>query len=76
MVHVLHQTTVPTSDLHCTYIGPLKETTTHLLVFPNKATPCGWENEGTQERSCAILDVVDQKETAFSFVLHKILDIL
>ena len=29
----------------CTYIGPLKETTTHLSMFPNKDTPCGQENE-------------------------------
>ena len=28
------------------------------------------------ERSCDIPDVVDKKETAFSFVLYKILDIL
>ena len=33
------------------YVGPLKETTTHLSVFPNKGTPCGRENEGTRERS-------------------------
>ena len=66
-VHVLHQTTV----------GPLKETTTHLSVFPNKDTPCGRENEGTRgERSRDVPDVVDKKETAFSFVLYKILVIL
>ena len=62
---------------HCTYVGPLKETTTHLLVFLNKDTPCGQENKkGTQERSHDVPDVVDKKETAFSFVLYKILDIL
>ena len=55
---------------------PLKETTTHLSMFPNKDTPCGRENEGTQERSRDVPDVVDKKETAFSFVLYKILDIL
>jgi len=58
------------------HVGPLKETTTHLSMFLNKDTPCGWENEGTQERSRDVLDVVDKKETAFSFVLYKILDIL
>ena len=58
------------------YIRPLKETTTHLLMFPNKDTPCSWENEVIQERSYDMLDVVDKKETAFSFVLYKILDIL
>ena len=58
------------------YVGPLKKTTTHLSVFPNKDTPCGWENEGTQERSRDVPDVVDKKDTAFSFVLYKILDIL
>ena len=52
------------------------ETTTHLLMFPNKYTPCGWENEGIQERSCDVPDVVDKKETAFLFVLYKILDML
>ena len=65
MVHVLHQTTVPTSDLHCTYIGPLKETTTHLSVFPNKDTPCSRDNEGTQERSHDVPDVVDKKRDCF-----------
>ena len=58
------------------YVGPLKKTTTHLLVFPNKDTPCSWENEGTQERSRDVPDVVDKKEIAFSFVLYKILDLL
>ena len=53
------------------YVGPLKETTTHLSMFPNKDTPCGWENEGTQERSRDVPDVVDKKYTAFSFVLYK-----
>ena len=67
-VHVLHQTG--------TYVGPLKKTATHLLIFPNKDTPCGRENEGTQERSREVPDVVDKKTTAFSFVLYKILDIL
>ena len=58
------------------YIRPLKETTTHLLMFPNKDTPCGRENEVIQERSHDVPDVVDKKETAFSFVLYKVLDIL
>ena len=58
------------------YVGPLKETTTHLSMFPNKDIPCGWENEVIQERSSDVPDVVDKKETAFSFVLYKILDIL
>ena len=58
------------------YVGPLKETTTHLSMFLNKDMSCGWENEVIQERSCDILDVVDKKETTFSFVLYKILDIL
>ena len=58
------------------YVGPLKETTTHLFMFLNKDTPCGRENEGTQERSRDVPDVVDKKETVFSFVLYKILDIL
>ena len=57
-------------------MGPLKETTTHLSVFTNKDAPCRRENEGTQERSCDVPDVVDKKETAFLFVLYKILDIL
>ena len=65
MVHVLHQTTAPTLDLHCTYIGPLKETTTHLLVFPNKDTTCSWDNEGTQERSHDVPDVVNKKRDYF-----------
>ena len=64
-----------TSD-SCMYVRPLKETTTHLLMFPNKDTPCGWENEGIQERSRNVPDVVDKKEIAFSFVLYKILNIL
>ena len=34
------------------------------------------KNGGTQERSCDVPDVVDKKETAFSFVLYKILAIL
>ena len=58
------------------YVGPLKQTTAHLSMFPNKDTPCGWEKEGTQERSGDVPDVVDKKETAFSLVLYKILDIL
>ena len=45
-------------------------------MFPNKDMPCGRENEVIQERSREMLDVVDKKETAFSFVLYKILDIL
>ena len=49
-----------TSD-SCMYIGPLKETTTHLSMFLNKDTPCGRENEGIQERSHDVLDVVDKK---------------
>ena len=59
-----------------TNVAPLKETTTHVSMFPNKDTPCGRENEGTREMSRDLLDVVDKKETAFSFVLYKILDIL
>ena len=35
----------------CAYVRPLKDTTTHLSVFPNKDTPCGRENEAIQERS-------------------------
>ena len=58
------------------YVRPLKDTTTHLSMFPNKNTPCGRENEGIQKRSRDVPDVVDKKETAFSFVLYKILDIL
>ena len=58
------------------YVRPLKETTTHLSMFPNKDTPWSWENEGIQERARDVLDVVDKKETAFSFALYKILDIL
>ena len=38
--------------------------------------PCGQENECTRERSRDVPDVVDKKETAFSFVLYKILDVL
>ena len=53
------------------YVRPLKETTTHLSMFPNKDTPCGRENEGIQERSRDVPDVVDKKETAFLFVLYK-----
>ena len=37
---------------------------------------CGRENECMRERSRDVPDVVDKKETAFSFVLYKILDIL
>ena len=58
----------------CMYVRPLKETTTHLSVFPNKDTPCGQENEGEWSRD--VPDVVNKKETVFSFVLYKILDIL
>ena len=47
------------------YIRPLKETTTHLLMFPNKDTPCSWENEVIQERSYDMLDVVDKKRDCF-----------
>ena len=36
-----------TSD-HCTDVAPLKETTTHLLVFSNKDVPCSRKNEGTR----------------------------
>ena len=36
----------------------------------------GRENEVIQERSHDMPDAVDKKETAFSFVLYKILDIL
>ena len=63
-----------TSD-HCTNVAPLKETTTHLSMFPNKGMPCSRENEDTQERSRDI-PYVDKKETAFLFVLYRILDIL
>ena len=45
-------------------------------MFLNKDTPCGPENEVIQKRSCDMLDVVNKKETAFSFVLYKIFDIL
>ena len=45
-------------------------------MFLNKDTPCGQENEVIQERSRDMPDVVDKKETAFSFVLYKIFDIL
>ena len=45
-------------------------------MFPNKDMSCGRENEVIQERSNDMLDVVDKKETTFSFVLYKILDIL
>ena len=48
-----------TSD-SCTYVRPLKETTTHLSMFLNKDTPCGWENEVIQERSCDMPDVVNK----------------
>ena len=67
-MHVLHQTTVPTSD----HWRRLQHT---FRCFRTK-TPCGQENEGTQKRSHDVPDVVDKKETAFSFVLYKILDIL
>ena len=50
------------------YVGPLKETTTHLSMFLNKDTPCGRENEVIQERLHDMPDVVDKKEPAFSFV--------
>ena len=69
-VHVLLQT----ADL--VRVGPLKETTTHFSMFLNKDTPCGLENEVIQKRSCDMLNVVNKKETAFSFVLYKIFDIL
>ena len=42
----------------------------------NKDVLCGQENEDIQERSRDVPDVVDKKETAFLFVLYKILDIL
>ena len=41
-VHVL------TSD-HCTYVRPLKETTTHLSVFLNKDMPCSRENKALRK---------------------------
>ena len=49
-VHVLHQ---------------IAELTTHLLMFPNKDTPCGQENEVIQERSRDVPDVVDKKRDCF-----------
>ena len=49
----------------CAYVRPLKETTTHLSVFPNKDTPCGRENEVIQERSRDVPDVVDKKRDCF-----------
>ena len=58
------------------YVRPLKETTAHLSMFLNKDTPCSWENEVIQKRSHDMPDVVSKKETVFSFVLYKILDIL
>ena len=73
--HTYRNIACSTSD-HCTDVAPLKETTTHLLMFPNKDTPCGQENECTRERSRDVPDVVNKKETAFSFVLYKILAIL
>ena len=53
-----------TSD-SCMYVGPLKETTTHFSMFPNKDTPCCRENEGIQERSRDVPDVVDKKRDCF-----------
>ena len=53
-----------TSD-SCMYVEPQKETTTHLSMFPNKDTPCGRENEGTQERSHDIPNVVVKKRDCF-----------
>ena len=74
--NILNKLTACSTSDCCTYVRPLKETTTHLSMFPNKDTPCGQENEVIQERSRDVPDVVDKKETAFSFVLYKILDIL
>ena len=45
-------------------------------VSEQKDMPCSRDNEGIQERSCDVPDVVDKKETAFLFVLYKILDML
>ena len=50
------------------YVTPLKDTTTHLSVFLNKDMSRSQESEGIQERSRDVMDVVDKKETAFSFV--------
>ena len=70
VVHVLHQIHVCTSD----YWRRLQHT---FWCFQTK-TLCGRERETEviQERSRDMPDVVDKKETAFSFVLYKILDIL
>ena len=56
--------------LHQIDVRPLKDTTTHLSMFPNKEE---WsrENELIQERSRDVPDVVDKNKTAFSFVLYK-----
>ena len=51
------------------YIRPLywRRTTEGDIqhTFPNKDMPCGWENDGTQERSCDVPDVVDKKRDCF-----------
>ena len=59
-----HTVTCFTSDCG-TYVRPLKDTTTHLLMFPNKDTPCGRENECIWERSRDVPDVVNKKRDCF-----------
>ena len=46
----------------CMYVRPLKETTTHLSMFPNKNMPCSQENEVIQERSRDLPNVVDKND--------------
>ena len=53
-VHVLRQTTVPTSH----HWRRLQHT---FWCFRTK-TPCGQENEATQEKSCDVQDVVNKKD--------------
>ena len=68
-VHVLHQTTVPMSH----HWRRLQRT---FRCFRTKTRYAAGKIKALGERSHDIPDVVDKKETAFSFVLYKILDIL
>ena len=47
------------------YVGPLKETTTHFSMFPNKDVLRSRENKVIQERSRDMVDVVDKKRDCF-----------
>ena len=70
-IHVLHQTTVLRRTTEEDYNTPFGVSEQRHAMRLKK-----WRHSVTQERSRDVPDVVDKKETAFSFVLYKILAIL